>query len=145
MLFVPAVSATADEVAAAVADTAMAVGAEKPTLAVVMSSEGVPEALRGSSAVAAFAYPESAARALGRVAERADWLRRPQGAVPELEGIDRAAARDIVERSLERRRRVTRARGRAGRCSIRRSIVAERTAASVEEALSAAHGKLRSS
>ena len=30
-------------------------------------------------AAAAFAYPESAARALGRVAERAEWLRRPLG------------------------------------------------------------------
>ncbi len=76
VLFVPAVSATADEVAAAVEKTASATDAEKPTLAVVMSSEGVPRTLRGSSSVAAFAYPESAARALGRVAERADWLRQ---------------------------------------------------------------------
>ena len=141
VLFVPAVSATADEVAAAVADTARAVRAEKPTLAVVMSSEGVPEALRRSSAVAAFAYPESAARALGRVAERADWLRRPQGAVPALEGIDRAAARDIVERSLARDEDAwlepadTRALLRAYGVP----VVAERTAASVEEALSSAH------
>ena len=53
VLFVPAVSATADEVATAVEQTAGSVGADKPTLAVVMSSEGIPEALRGSSAVAA--------------------------------------------------------------------------------------------
>ena len=141
VLFVPAVSATADEVAAAVADTARAVGADKPTLAVVMSSEGVPEALRGSSTVAAFAYPESAARALGRVAERADWLRRPQGAVPELEGIDRAAARDIVERSLEGDEDawLEPADTRALLMAYGVPIVAERTAASVEEALSAAH------
>ena len=141
VLFVPAVSATADEVAAAVADTATAVGAEKPTLAVVMSSEGVPEALRASSAVAAFAYPESAARALGRVAERADWLRRPQGAVPELEGIDRVAARDIVERSLAREEDawLEPTDTRALLMAYGVPVVAERTAASVEEALSSAH------
>jgi acyl-CoA synthetase (NDP forming) len=95
------VSATADEVASAVERTVQAIGVEKPTLAVIMSSEGVPEALRGSRAVAAFAYPESAARALGRVAQRADWLRQPQGTVPELAGIDRQAAHVVVEAALD--------------------------------------------
>ena len=67
-----------------------------------MSSGGVPEALRSGSAVAAFAYPESAARALGRVAERSEWLRRPLGSVPALDGIDRSAAARVVERALAR-------------------------------------------
>ena len=102
VLFVPAVTATADQVAVAVDAAARAAASEKPVLAVVMSSAGVPEALRAGSAVAAFAYPESAARALGRVAERAEWLRRPLGFVPSLEGIDRAAGAQVVERALER-------------------------------------------
>jgi acyl-CoA synthetase (NDP forming) len=97
---VPAVSATAEDVAAAVESTARAVAADKPTLAVIMSSEGIPAPLRGSRAVAAFAYPESAARALGRVAERADWLREPQGALPAVGGIDRAAAQAVVDGAL---------------------------------------------
>ena len=101
VLFVPAVSATADEVAAAVEEAARATGADKPALAVIMSAEGIPEPLRRSSSVAAFAYPESAARALGRVAERADWLRRPQGTVRVLDDIDRGSALAVVERSLE--------------------------------------------
>jgi acetate---CoA ligase (ADP-forming) len=100
VLFVPAVPATADEVAAAVDASATEAGTDKPVLAVVMSSGGIPEALRGSSAAAAFTYPESAARALGRVAERAEWLRRPLGAVPSLEGVDRAAAAAVVDRVL---------------------------------------------
>jgi len=102
VLFVPAVSATADQVATAVDTAARAAASGKPVLAVVMTSAGVPQALRAGSAVAAFAYPESAARALGRVAERAEWLRRPLGAVPLLERIDRAAAARVVERALER-------------------------------------------
>ena len=102
VLFVPAVSATADQVAVAVDAAARAAASEKPVLAVVMSSAGVPEALRSGSAAAAFAYPESAARALGRVAERAEWLRRPLGSVPSLEGVDRAAAALVVERALSR-------------------------------------------
>ena len=48
--------------------------------------------LRAEQEVAAFTYPESAARALGRAAERADWLRRPLGSVPELDGVDAEAA-----------------------------------------------------
>ena len=100
VLFVPAVSATADEVAVAVDSSARASPSDKPVLAVVMSSAGVPAALRAGSAVAAFAYPESAARSLGRVAERAEWLRRPLGAIPTLEGLDRAAGAAVVERAL---------------------------------------------
>jgi acetyl coenzyme A synthetase (ADP forming)-like protein len=99
-LFVPAVSATADEVAAAIERAAARGDEDKPVLAVVMSSEGVPAALAGSRRVAAFAYPESAARALGRVAERAAWLRRPHGTVPSLDRIDRRAARELVARAL---------------------------------------------
>jgi acetyl coenzyme A synthetase (ADP forming)-like protein len=102
VLFVPAVTATADEVAAAVDAAARSAVTDKPVLAVVMSSAGVPTALRSGSAVAAFAYPESAARALGRVAERAEWLRRPLGSTPMLEGIDRTAATSVVERALAR-------------------------------------------
>ena len=102
VLFVPAVSATADQVAVAVDAAARAAADEKPVLAVVMSSAGVPAALRSGSAAAAFAYPESAARALGRVAERAEWLRRPLGSVPSLEGVDRPAAALVVERALSR-------------------------------------------
>jgi acyl-CoA synthetase (NDP forming) len=69
-------------------------------LAVIMTSEGVPKALRGSRNVAAFAYPESAAQALGHAAERAEWLRRPLGTIPELDGLDREAAHAVVERVL---------------------------------------------
>jgi len=101
VLFVPAVTATADDVAAAVNAAARTSGEEKPVLAVVMSSAGVPPALRAGAA-AAFAYPESAARALGRVAARAEWLRRPLGSVPSLERIDRAAASAVVQRALVR-------------------------------------------
>ena len=99
-LFVPAVSATAAEVAAAVDAAAREAASGKPVLAVVMSADGVPQALRAGSAVAAFAYPESAARALGRVADRAEWLRRPLGSIPDLDGIDRPAAAAVVEASL---------------------------------------------
>ena len=97
VLFVPAVSATADEVAAALARLG---GHDKPVLAVVISAAGIPPALHDAPrAAAAFVYPEAAARALGRAADRADWLRRPLGSVPTL-NVDRAAAKTIIDRAL---------------------------------------------
>ena len=91
-LFVPAAQATAEAVAQAVAGAA--VGSEKPVLGVVLSSEGIPAPLRG--AVAPFTSPESAARALGRAAARADWLRRPLGSIPQLYDVDREAGAAVV-------------------------------------------------
>jgi acetyl coenzyme A synthetase (ADP forming)-like protein len=99
VLFVPPVTATADEVAEAVARAAA--GAEKPVLAVLMDARGIPEPLVRAG-IAGFSYPESAARALGHAAARADWLRRPAGVVPDLDGIDQALAEELVVRALER-------------------------------------------
>ncbi len=102
-LFVPTVTALSDDVAQAIDEVAAAEATGKPVLAVLMTAEGVPRSLRSSdSHVAAFAYPESAARALGRAAQRADWLRRPHGVIPTLDGIDSQAATRIVEGALGR-------------------------------------------
>jgi acetyl coenzyme A synthetase (ADP forming)-like protein len=100
VLFVPTVSAAAGDVAAAIERAAVDAPSDKPVLAVVMTAEGIPEELRRSERVATFSYPESAARALGRAAERAAWLRRPQGQVPHLDGVDHDAAEQIVQRAL---------------------------------------------
>ncbi|HET9323057.1 MAG TPA: acetate--CoA ligase family protein, partial [Gaiellaceae bacterium] len=56
-----------------------------------------PPAVEG---VTNFSYPESAARALGLAAARAEWLRRPAGSVPHLDGIDASRARAVVENAL---------------------------------------------
>jgi len=67
-----------------------------------MSADGTPAALLGAdSPVATFPYPESAARALGFAAERADWLRRPAGSVPTRDDVDVDEARRVVARALE--------------------------------------------
>jgi acetate---CoA ligase (ADP-forming) len=100
VLFVPPVVAGADEVAVAIQDAVGRACTDKPVLAVLISRDGTPAALRdGGSAVASFAYPESAARALGLAAARAEWLRRPVGAFPALE-VDRSEARRIVDEAL---------------------------------------------
>jgi acetyl coenzyme A synthetase (ADP forming)-like protein len=140
-LFVPPVVAGADEVAAAIHDTVAAESPDKPVLAVVVSAGGTPAALREvGSPVASFAYPESAARALGIVARRAEWLRRPAGTVPALDRIDAAGARQQVETALASSDDVwlepDAARDLLSSYGI--PVVQERIAESVDEALAAA-------
>jgi acetate---CoA ligase (ADP-forming) len=94
VLFVPTVGSDEEQVGAAISRAAAKV-TDKPVLCVFVSAKGAPPTLRGAANVPAFAYPEAAARALGRAAERGEWLRRPAGAVPELE-LDREAAQAVV-------------------------------------------------
>ena len=102
VLFVPPVVAGADDVADAIRHAVETAATAKPVLAVVMSADGTPAALLGAdSPVATFPYPESAARALGFAAERADWLRRPAGSVPTRDDVDVDKARRVVARALE--------------------------------------------
>jgi acetate---CoA ligase (ADP-forming) len=84
-----------DGVIAAVAGAVAATDAEKTVLTVVTGG-----AATGTTAgMPCFAYPETAARMLGRVAERAEWLRRPIGRVGDAD-VDRAAAEGIVAEAL---------------------------------------------
>jgi acyl-CoA synthetase (NDP forming) len=101
VLFVPPVIAGADEVAAAVVGAAESAGKEKPVLAAILSEGGLPPALHGTSSIAVFPYPESAAHALGLATQRAEWLRRPAGGVPTVDGVHGQAGRAVVEAALE--------------------------------------------
>ncbi len=136
-LFVPPVVAGAEEVAAAIARSVEQAGVEdKPVLACIISSSGTPPELLSSSRVAAFDYPESAARALGRAAERADWLRRPRGRVPELDGIDHERARRVVEAAADRWLTSEETRNLLDSYGI--GLVPERGAETIQDALDAA-------
>ena len=100
-LFVPPVVAGADEVAAAMREALERehvgeAGARRRR----ERRRNAGDPAGADSPVAAFAYPESAARALGFAAGRAEWLRRPAGTVPAIDGIDRAAARRLVDTAL---------------------------------------------
>ncbi len=141
VLFVPPVVANAEDVAAAVLRAVEAAAvSEKPVLGVFVSHEGTPAALIRERRVTAFPYPESAARALGRVVERAEWLRRPVGRVPELDGIDRPAAEALVRAALgdSSEAWLTPAQVRELLATYRISFVAEHLAATVDEAVAAA-------
>jgi acetyl coenzyme A synthetase (ADP forming)-like protein len=140
-LFVPPVAVGAAEVGAAISEAvADAARPEKTVLACVLAHEGAPPSLRSVAPVPAFAYPEAAARALGRVAERADWLRRSAGTVPALEAIDPERAATIVQEALARDGEgwLAPAGTRALLEAYGLPLVPERTAAGPEEAVAAA-------
>jgi acyl-CoA synthetase (NDP forming) len=141
VLFVPPVIAGAEEVAAAIRRAVGSRPQTKPVIAVVISADGIPASLRDeASGVVALPYPESPARALRVACDRAEWLRQPAGVVPDLAGIDAAAARRLVEGELdgaddlwlgpESTRRLLEAYGVP--------LVPQRDAADVEEAVAAA-------
>jgi acyl-CoA synthetase (NDP forming) len=83
----------------ALADLVPAVRAARLTVpvAAVILNQGVAVRLlpgdHGRRPVPAYAYPEHAARALGRAARYGSWLVRPAGIVPELDRIHAADAR----------------------------------------------------
>ena len=88
VLFVPAAATRAEDVLTAV----QAIDdRRKPVVPVVVAAERPP---------GTFPYPESAARALARAAERAAWLRRPAGYVPPRPDADAGAAERVIASSL---------------------------------------------
>jgi acyl-CoA synthetase (NDP forming) len=129
-LFVPPVAVDEDAVGAAITRGAEAAHG-KPVLCSFLSQRGAPSTLR----VPSFSYPEAAARALGRAAERAAWLRRPAGSVPELD-VDRAAAAAVVEHRAEGWLESAEARTLLEAYGL--PLVEERLAASPKEAAEAA-------
>ncbi len=76
-------------------------GEGKPMLAVLMSEEGVSTPIRaGEETLPAYAFPESAARALARAADYADWRRTPLGEYPQLDDVDAEAAASVCREAL---------------------------------------------
>jgi len=98
ILYVPTVGANEEELGAAMSRAA-ATAEGKPVLCSFLSANGAPAGLQSAAHVPSFAYPEAAAKALGRAVERGEWLRRPAGTLPELDR-DREAAEDVLREAL---------------------------------------------
>jgi acetate---CoA ligase (ADP-forming) len=137
VLFVPTVGTDEEAVGAAISRAAATVE-DKPVLCAFLSAKGAPLSLQSVAPVPSFAYPEAAAKSLRRAVERGEWLRRPAGAVAELER-DRDAAQAVVREAVtaglgwlepEQTRRLLEAYGVP--------LVPERLAATPEAAVEAA-------
>jgi acetate---CoA ligase (ADP-forming) len=107
VIFIPPLATRADEVASAIRDVAQRFERRKTILACFMSVRGAPRELTygAGSALPAYAFPESAARALARAADHAAWRKRPQGIVPRFT-TDREAAQRVIWSTLARSRAV---------------------------------------
>ncbi len=81
--------------------TAAAAPWDKPVLAVALGRHDGPLIAGSTSGVPAFAFPEPAAAALGRVVRYASWRARSEGGEPELADVDYEAARAVIDGVLE--------------------------------------------
>lgn len=100
-VFAPQRAASAADLVQVLDD--VAAGADKPVLANLLATDRPRRSRTGAARqVPYFAYPESAARALGRVVPYGDWLRAPKGEVRELGDVEPDRARRLVEAALER-------------------------------------------
>jgi acetate---CoA ligase (ADP-forming) len=99
VLFVPPLVTQPDDVARAIRTAAAEAGA-KPIVACFLGSHGIPDALRSTQpderSIPSFAFPESAAAALGHAAGYGAWRNRPEGAVPDFPDVNAERARAIV-------------------------------------------------
>ena len=83
---------------------------DKTLVATFLSTDGIPpelavpdaDGMPGRGSVPSFATPERAVMALAEAVGYARWRSRPLGMVPELDGVDPAAARELVARVLAR-------------------------------------------
>jgi acetyl coenzyme A synthetase (ADP forming)-like protein len=101
-LYIPVLSAGADDVARAIARGAGKVLARKPILSVFLSSHGAPPLLGSGprGLIPSFTFPENAAMALAAAERYARWRSRPAGTAMSLDRFAAAAARAVVDRLL---------------------------------------------
>ncbi len=78
----------------------------KPVLACLMPEQAGLGLIRsGKEKIPCFAFPEAAARVLGKAAAYADWRARPLGKVPTFTDVDLASVRALCQKSLEKQGR----------------------------------------
>ena len=97
-IFIPPLVTDPTEVGTAVADAARTTNG-KPVLGVFMRAEGAPDTL---APIPCYAFPESAALALARVATYGEWRSKPTEPAPRLDRFDRVRIRHIVDGVLAR-------------------------------------------
>lgn len=104
VIFIPPIVAEPEAVARAVRTVAPLYRQRgKTLLASFMGARGARVELGSDEEgyVPSFSFPEATAAALAMACEYAEWRRRPKGTVPELSGIDKRKAEQIVESALE--------------------------------------------
>jgi acetyl coenzyme A synthetase (ADP forming)-like protein len=102
-IFVPPLATRSDDVARAVAEAAATADPELTVLTVFASDEPARDALvHDALRLPAYAYPEEAARALGKAAAHGVWRASPPGGVPAFDGLRGDEAAALIASALER-------------------------------------------
>ncbi len=98
--FVPPLGVDAGDVARSI--RAVAEGAPKPVMAVLMGREGLPRGMAElhQARIPAYIFPESAARALAAMEKYRRWLARPAGEVRRFEDVDRGRADRVLSEAV---------------------------------------------
>ena len=100
-IFIPPLVTRAEDVADAICEAASTLDRSLPLVSVFASHDPVPGRL-AKARVPNYAYPEDAARALGRAAEYGRWLGRDPGTIRAFEGLRRDEAAAVIAASLGR-------------------------------------------
>jgi acetyl coenzyme A synthetase (ADP forming)-like protein len=107
-IFTPPLGVRTEEVAEAIGAAAIQHPA-KPVVSVLMGRAGLPQgkAELMTCGVPAYVFPESAARAVGALVKRSEWLSRPARAVPDgaALSVNRDTVRHIITNVLAREER----------------------------------------
>jgi acetyl coenzyme A synthetase (ADP forming)-like protein len=108
VIFIPVGVVKTEEAARAVGEGVAAARAAghgmKPVLACMMAEEGAPNPLPlDSETIPVYAFPEAAARALGKIAVYANWRAAPLGVIPDFKDIDSEKAREICVNAIRAR------------------------------------------
>jgi acetyl coenzyme A synthetase (ADP forming)-like protein len=90
-------------IAAGVAEGRAAGGMKKPVLVCTMASSRKTELRAGGEILPCYAFPEQAARALGKTAAYAAWRRQPPDLYPNFSGIPVADARTFCQGIIQAR------------------------------------------
>lgn len=96
-------AAVADAVGAGVAAARNGGAVGKPVLACLMPEAGIRIQVTTAEGIPSYAFPEAAARVLGKMSAYADWRGQPVGVIPDLEDIEIAQARNICQQALAER------------------------------------------
>jgi len=101
VIFIPPLTFSPQEVAAAIRRGVAGLKRDKPALAVFMSAQGVPPELSdGDARIPSYAFPEDAARALARVTAWASWRNRPEQPAPAFSDVRRDEASAVTATAL---------------------------------------------
>jgi acetyl coenzyme A synthetase (ADP forming)-like protein len=98
------IKAISQAICSGVSDARARGGSGKTVLTCIMDSAQARKPITdGFERLPNFAFPENAARVLGKLASYSEWRRQPQGMIPEFDDVAPATARRVCEDALKQR------------------------------------------